>query len=78
MTVVDARSGRDVAIGETVRYGDGLIDADWQLLGIKSANPIGNATIIIRRLSDSTIHQVACPVRWFLRGRLLPVILAPT
>ena len=77
MTVVDARSGRDVAIGETVQYG-GAPGADWQLLGIKRANTIGDAMIIIRRLSDSTIHQVACPVRWFIGGRVLPVILAPT
>lgn len=77
MTVVDARSGREVAIGQTVRYG-GDPGADWQLLGVKRASPIGDALIVIRRLSDSTVHQVPCPVRWFIGGRVLPVILAPT
>jgi hypothetical protein len=77
MTVVDARSGRDVAIGQTVRYA-GAPGADWQLLGIVRGNPIGDALIVIRRLSDSTIHRVPCPVRWFIGGRVLPVILAPT
>lgn len=77
MTVVDARSGRDVALGQTVRYA-GAPGADWQLLGVERANPIGDALIVIRRLSDSTIHRVPCPVRWFIGGRVLPVILAPT
>ena len=77
MTVVDARSGREVAIGQTDRYSDDPGSA-WQLLGIERQNPIGDALIVIRRLSDSTIHRVPCPVRWFLGGRVLPVILAPT
>lgn len=77
MTVVDARSGREVAIGQTVRYPDDPVSA-WQLLGIERANPVGDALIVIRRLSDSTIHRVPCPVRWFIGGRVLPVILAPT
>ena len=77
MTVVDARSGRAVAIRETVHY-TGDPGAAWQLLGVERANPLGDALIVIRRLSDSTIHKVPCPVRWFVGGRLLPVIIAPT
>lgn len=77
MTVVDARSGRDVAVGEGVQY-PGDPGAAWQLLGVERANPVGDALIVIRRLSDSTIHRVPCPVRWFVRGRVLPVIVAPT
>lgn len=77
MTVVDARSGRDVAIGETVQYA-GDPGANWQLLGVERASPVGDALIIIRRLSDSTVHRVPCPVRWLVLGRVLPVIVAPT
>jgi hypothetical protein len=78
--VVDARSGRTVRVGEVVRYPpgpDGRND-DWRLLSIERANPFGSAVLVVRHESTGAVARVPCPVRWAHRGRLLPVIIAPT
>jgi len=80
MDIIDARSGRTVRVGDVVSYGRnprGHND-DWQLLAVESANLFGHAVLVIVRQSDKTVHRVPAPVRWWHRGRVFPVIIAPT